>query len=101
LPGLLLPTPGGGMTPGRKVEPCEDCGSMKPLGAKHHAPLMRMSDVGDASHPRCQHGTPHYRTCRRVIPPPCCWGDYKASPSGAMPRPEAKARLQKFMETQR
>lgn len=60
-----------------KVEPCEDCGSMKPRGARYHAPLMHSADVADASHPRCKHGTPYYRTCRRVVPPPCCWDKEK------------------------
>jgi hypothetical protein len=55
-----------------KVEPCKDCGSMKPKGAKHHAPLLRTVDVNNPTHPRCKHGVPHYRTCRRVVPPPCC-----------------------------
>ena len=56
-----------------KVETCEDCGSMKPRGARYHAPLMHSADVADASHPRCKHGTPYYRTCRKVVSPPCCW----------------------------
>lgn len=55
-----------------RVEKCDDCGSMKPLGAVLHAPLMRSSDIDDPEHPRCKHGVPYYRTCRRVIPPPCC-----------------------------
>lgn len=84
-----------------RVEPCDDCGSMKPLGAKYHAPLMRTVDVNNPVHPRCKHGVPYYRTCRRVVPPPCCWNDRIAGPTGATPRAGAQARLDAFMEKQR
>lgn len=58
-----------------KVEKCTDCGSMKPKGERYHAPLLRTVDVNDPKHPRCKHGVPYYRTCRRVAPPPCCRGE--------------------------
>lgn len=80
-----------------KVEPCEDCGSMKPRGARLHAPLLHGADVSNPEHPRCKHGRPYLRTCRRVMPPECCWADYKPSPSGATPRAAAEQRLQAFL----
>lgn len=54
-----------------KVEKCPDCGSMRPAGARYHAPLLRTREA-----PHCQHGTPYYTACvgQRVLPP-CCWDE--------------------------
>jgi hypothetical protein len=53
-----------------KVEPCAKCGSMKPLGARYHAPLLlTVDDV------RCKHGLSHWDDCAGRIPPPCCWDE--------------------------
>lgn len=53
-----------------KVEPCPDCRSMKPAGARNHAALLL-----DRSGAVCQHGQlPRFNCVGRSVPPPCCWG---------------------------
>jgi hypothetical protein len=74
-----------------KVEPCPRCPTMKPRGSRYHAPLLLVVDGL-----RCQHGAVYWCDCAGRIPPPCCWGDYRAAPTGATPRSEAKSRLSAF-----
>jgi hypothetical protein len=65
------PAPGAPPAGGERVrvEPCLVCGSMKPLGARHHAALPRGLGA-----PVCKHNRPEHSDCvGNPCPPPCCW----------------------------
>lgn len=79
------------MSATRKVEQCPRCPTMKPIGARFHAPLLLHRDDM-----KCKHGVTYWSDCAGRIPPPCCWNDYKAAPTGDTPRDEAQARLAAF-----
>lgn len=74
-----------------KVERCHDCGSMKAAGTRYHGAYLREHDGL-----KCKHGKVYWTACKGRVPPPCCWGDYKAGPTGTTVRGDAEARLAAF-----
>lgn len=59
---------GDGPSRARKVTKCEHCGTMRPIGARYHAAMLRERD--DLL---CGHGNVYWSDCKGRIPPPCCW----------------------------
>jgi hypothetical protein len=54
--------------------PCEDCPSLRPVGAAgRHGAMPARAVV--AGWPACAHGVPHWENCRgQPVVPPCCLG---------------------------